>query len=71
MVIYFKPLRVLLPIGLLLLSLDILKIIYDIQAFNWHIATSTILLGIVAFNTLIVALIADLITTIRNAALKE
>ena len=71
MVIYFKPLRVLMPIGLTLLTIDLVKIIYDIQTYNWHIATSTILLGIIAFNTIILALVADMITTIRNASLKE
>ena len=71
MVIYFKPLRVLMPIGIILLTIDFVKIIYDIQIYNWHIATSTILLGMVAFNTIILALVADMITTIRNAALKE
>ena len=71
MVLYFKPLRVLMPIGSILLTIDFVKIIYDIQIYNWHIATSTILLGIIAFNTIILALVADMITTIRNAALKE
>ena len=71
MVIYFKPLRVLMPIGLTLLTIDLVKIIYDIQNYDWHIATSTILLGIIAFNTIILALVADMITTIRNAALKD
>jgi len=71
MVIYFKPLRVLMPIGLTLITIDFIKIIYDVQTYNWHIATSTILLGIIAFNTIILALVADMITTIRNAALKE
>ncbi len=71
MVLYFKPLRVLMPIGLILLTIDFVKIIYDIQTYNWHIATSTILLGIIAFNTIILALVADMITTIRNAALKD
>ena len=71
MVLYFKPLRVLMPIGLTLLTIDLVKIIYDIQNYDWHIATSTILLGIIAFNTIILALVADMITTIRNAALKD
>ena len=71
MVIYFKPLRVLMPIGLTLLLVDFAKIIYDIQNYDWHIATSTILLGIIAFNTIILALVADMIITIRNATLKE
>lgn len=71
MVIYFKPLRVLMPIGIFLLMIDLAKVIYDIQLYNWHIATSTILLGMIAFNTIILALVADMITTIRNAALQE
>jgi len=71
MVIYFKPLRVLMPIGIFLLIIDLAKVIYDIQLYNWHIATSTILLGMVAFNTIILALVADMITTIRNAELQE
>lgn len=71
MIIYFKPLRVLMPVGLTLLFIDFAKIIYDIQNYDWHIATSTILLGIISFNTIILALVADMITTIRNAAMKE
>jgi len=67
MVIYFKPLRVILPIALMLFSVDIVKIIYDIRVYNWHIATSTILLGIVALNTLLIALVADMIATLRTS----
>lgn len=69
MILYFKPLQVLLPVSLALFSLDAAKVVYDIISYDGHIATSTILLGIVAFNTLLIALISDLITTLRRSML--
>ena len=65
-VLYFKPLKVLLPLSMILFSIDLLKIVFDIIKFNWHIATSTILVGIVAFNVLIIGLVADMIATLRK-----
>ncbi len=66
MVLYFNPLKVFIPLSAFLLFCDLGKIIYDIIRFNWHIATSTILLGVVGFNTLIIGLIADMIASMRK-----
>ena len=71
MIIYFKPLKVLLPMAMVLIVADISKIIYDIINYDWHLATSTILLGVIALNTIILGLIADLITTLRSSTLDK
>jgi len=70
-VLYFNPLKVLLPLAMIMFTIDFAKIIFDIVTYNWHIATSTIMLAIVAFNTLIIALIADMIASLRKSEARQ
>jgi hypothetical protein len=44
MVLSFRPLRVLGPITLVLALLGLVKVIYDINAYDFHLATSTVVL---------------------------
>lgn len=61
MIFYFNPLRVLGPLSLALLGLTLGKAIYDIMAYRFHIATSTVLLFSLAIQSLVIGLMADLI----------
>jgi polyisoprenyl-phosphate glycosyltransferase len=61
MVMYFNPLRVLMPIGLTLLAATFLKAGVDLVVHDLRVAGSTILVGLAAFNIMAIALLADLV----------
>ncbi len=60
-VTYFNPLKVFLPLSLILLSVGGLKLIRDLIVFNLHVATSTVLLLLTAVQIAAMGLLADLI----------
>jgi len=62
----FNPLKVLLPLAVLLLILGIAKSVYDVVSYDWHIASSTIVIMMTAFQTLLLSMIADLIVRYRR-----
>ncbi|HEV8167273.1 MAG TPA: glycosyltransferase family 2 protein [Actinomycetota bacterium] len=61
MVMYFNPLRVLMPVGLTLLAATFLKAGVDLVVHHWHVASSTVLVGLAGFNIMAIALLADLV----------
>ncbi len=61
-VIWFNPLRVFLPIALLLLLGGVGKAIADMLRFHLHIATSTVVILIAALQIFTIGLLADLIS---------
>jgi glycosyltransferase involved in cell wall biosynthesis len=61
MVMYFNPLRVLMPVGLTLMSATFIKLIFDLIRHDLHVAGSTVLVGLAAFNIMAIALLADLV----------
>jgi polyisoprenyl-phosphate glycosyltransferase len=61
MVMYFNPLRVLMPVALTLLAATFVKATVDLVVHHWHVAGSTILVGLAAFNIMAIALLADLV----------
>jgi polyisoprenyl-phosphate glycosyltransferase len=61
MVMYFNPLRVLMPVALVLLAATFVKATVDLVVHHWHVAGSTILVGLAAFNIMAIALLADLV----------
>jgi polyisoprenyl-phosphate glycosyltransferase len=61
MVMYFNPLRVLMPVGLALLAATFLKAGVDLVVHHWHVASSTVLVGLAGFNIMAIALLADLV----------
>lgn len=65
-ILFFNPLRVFLPIGLLLLTLGVLKIFYDGIMYNFSIRGSTIVILMTAFQVLVLGLVADLIVAQRR-----
>ena len=61
MVMYFNPLRVLMPVALTLLAATGVKLVADLIRFDLHVAGSTVLVGLAAFNIMAIALLADLV----------
>jgi len=61
MVMYFNPLRVLMPVGLTLLAATGIKLVADLIRYDLHVAGSTVLVGLAAFNIMAIALLADLV----------
>ncbi len=66
MVMYFNPLKVFLPISLVLLFVGALKIVYDIFAYNFHFAPSTLMLILTGVQVGAMGLLADVIVKGRN-----
>ena len=66
MVMYFNPLKVLMPVALLLLSLGIAKGIYDMVVHPFRFADDTILIFVTGLLIASLALLADLIVRSRG-----
>jgi glycosyltransferase involved in cell wall biosynthesis len=61
MVMYFNPLRVLMPVALTLLAATVAKAGIDLVVHDLRVAGSTVLVGLAAFNIMAIALLADLV----------
>ena len=61
MVMYFNPLRVLMPVALTLLAATFAKAGIDLVRHDLRVAGSTVLVGLAAFNIMAIALLADLV----------
>jgi len=66
MVMYFNPLKVLMPLALWIMGIGIIKVFVDVVRFNLHITTSTLLLIVVGFQIAVLALIGDLVVRSRS-----
>ncbi|HLK02148.1 MAG TPA: glycosyltransferase family 2 protein [Streptosporangiaceae bacterium] len=66
MVMYFNPLKVLMPPALFLLGVGVAKGIYDLIVHHWHIANDTILVFVTGLILGSLALLADLIVRSRT-----
>jgi glycosyltransferase involved in cell wall biosynthesis len=67
MVMYFNPIKVLMPIALGLVGLGLVKFVYDVIAHPVRIAINTLLLLVTGLLVASVALLADLIVRSRDA----
>jgi polyisoprenyl-phosphate glycosyltransferase len=61
MVMYFNPLRMLMPVALTLLAATFVKAGIDLVVHDLRVAGSTVLVGLAAFNIMAIALLADLV----------
>jgi hypothetical protein len=61
-VTWFNPLRIFLPLTLLLFLLGMAKVITDLARYDWHIATSTVVLLLAALQVFTIGMLADLIS---------
>jgi polyisoprenyl-phosphate glycosyltransferase len=66
MVLLYNPLRAFAPPALFLLGLGLGKMVYDIQAYDWRIATNTLLLFVAAFVLGLIGLISDLLVQLNR-----
>ena len=62
----YRPLRVFVPLVSLLLLTSAAKVIYDINAYDFHLATSTVVLLTVTFQAIVLGLIADLVVSLHK-----
>jgi glycosyltransferase involved in cell wall biosynthesis len=67
MVLSFQPLRVFMPVSLVFVLLSAGKVIYDINAYDFHLATSTVVLVTLTFQIIVLGLIADLIVSLHKS----
>jgi polyisoprenyl-phosphate glycosyltransferase len=65
MVMYFNPIKVLMPLALWLFGVGAIKAVVDIFRYDWHIATSTLLLVMSGLIIGAMAVLADLIVRSR------
>jgi hypothetical protein len=66
MVMYFNPLKVLMPPALFLLGLGVAKAVYDLVVHPLHFANDTILIFVTGMILASLALLADLIVRSRG-----
>jgi polyisoprenyl-phosphate glycosyltransferase len=66
MVMYFNPLKVLMPLALVLLGLGIAKGIYDVASHPFRVADDTVLIFVTGLLIASLALLADLIVRSRG-----
>lgn len=64
-ILLFNPLRVFVPMCLLLFALTGAKIIRDMIVFDYHVATSTVVMTMTALQVALLGLLADLIVRTR------
>jgi polyisoprenyl-phosphate glycosyltransferase len=65
MIMYFNPLKVLMPLALTLLGVGVLKAVYDVIVHPVHIATDTVLIVITGLIIGSLALLGDLVVRSR------
>ena len=66
MVLSYRPLRVFIPMIAALSAVSLAKAIYDINAYDWHFATSTVILFTLTFQVIVLGLIADLVVSLHK-----
>ncbi len=66
MVLSFNPMKVLMPVALVILLLASGKLIYDVVGSEVRVAGNTLLLFFAGFTVLLVALIADLVVQVNK-----
>jgi glycosyltransferase involved in cell wall biosynthesis len=67
MIMYFNPLKVLMPLALWLMGLGLGKLVYDVIRYDFHVTGSTLLLLFAGFQVAVLALIGDLVVRSRGA----
>jgi glycosyltransferase involved in cell wall biosynthesis len=66
MVLSYNPLRIFLPTGFLLLALGAGKLIYDVNQYDWHLSTNTLLILFASFQVFAIGLLADLVVRVSR-----
>ena len=66
MVLSYNPLRLFLPTGFTLLALGLGKLVYDVNEYDFHVATNTLLILFAAFQVFSIGLLADLVVRVSR-----
>lgn len=66
MVLLYRPLRVFVPLVAVFMLLSAIKIFYDINAYDFHLATSTVVLVTLTVQMLVLGLVADLVVSLHK-----
>ncbi len=66
-VLMYRPLRVFVPISLFLILISLMKATYDVIVYDFHLATSTVVLLTVTFQVIVLGLIADLVVSLHKS----
>ncbi len=66
-VLMYRPLRVFVPVAAVLVLVSLVKVLYDINAYDFHLATSTVVLLTVTFQLIVLGLIADLVVSLHKS----
>ena len=65
MIMYFNPIKVLMPVALVLLGAAALKMPIDVVRFGWRVPGSTVLLFVTGVQIAVLALLGDLVSRSR------
>ncbi len=65
-ILSFRPLRVFVPLALIFLVMCAAKVLYDVNAYDFHIATSTVVMLTLTFQWIVLGLIADLVVSLSK-----
>jgi glycosyltransferase involved in cell wall biosynthesis len=66
MVLSYNPLRIFMPIGLVLFAIGGAKAISDVVKYDFHLATDTLLILFAAFQVIVIGLLADLVVRVSK-----
>ena len=66
MVMYFNPLKVLMPVALWIIGLGALKMVTDLVRFGFRVPGSTVLIILTGIQIAALALLADLVVRSRT-----
>ena len=66
-ILSYRPLRIFVPLAVIFSLFSLIKVIYDITVYDFHIATSTVVLLTITFQIIFLGLIADLIVSLHKS----
>jgi glycosyltransferase involved in cell wall biosynthesis len=64
MILSYNPLRIFMPVGIGLGVVGLVKLIHDFAAYDYHVATDTLLIIFASFQVIAIGLLADLIVRV-------
>jgi hypothetical protein len=67
MILSYNPLRIFMPVGLVLFALGFVKMIVDVIGMDFHVAADTLLILFASFQVIAIGLLADLVTRATRA----
>jgi hypothetical protein len=59
--------RVFVPLALVFFTLSLIKVVYDIILYDFHLATSTVVLVTLTFQLAVLGMVADLVVSLHRS----